>query len=195
MDLNKLEEMWDYSIALIEEISRDITRLSKYSSSIADNKLDYINRKIDRAREKWINVDSLDKQILDFRIILFKRDIANKIEEVTKENKEFDKGDQTAQINHFSLSEHSFNIDSILKEYEELKNEDDSDKELLNDKMKELYYEVERSRIKFMIDNIIHPSWSYNYTVDKVLNKLEDAENDNIDIDDLKEDFMHMMQW
>jgi hypothetical protein len=50
-NFSKFEELSDFSIAFMDEIYRDIKSLSKYSSSKSDNKIDDLNRKIDRARE------------------------------------------------------------------------------------------------------------------------------------------------
>jgi hypothetical protein len=82
-------------------------------------------------------VESLDKQILDFRVILFKRDIDNKIEEID------------TNLNYLS-----FDISRIEKEYSELKQENGIGIENLDTKMNELLAKVSISKIKLMINNI-----------------------------------------
>lgn len=72
IDLKKLEKIWDYSIALMDEVMEDIKRLSQITSfEIAHNWLDDINKKIDKAREYWVNVNKIDREVLEFRFRLF----------------------------------------------------------------------------------------------------------------------------
>ena len=73
--LEELQRKWDYSIALIDEISSDISKLNEYPATTLTNKLDY-------ARGQWINVDKLEKQVLDFRILSFFRNIDKKIYDI-----------------------------------------------------------------------------------------------------------------
>ena len=70
-DFKDLEEISDYSIALMEEILWDIKQISESSSlNISHSSLNDVKKKIDFARWKWVKVDILDKQVLDFRVIL-----------------------------------------------------------------------------------------------------------------------------
>jgi len=80
--LEELQRKWDYSIALIDEISSDISKLNEYPATTLTNKLDEINIKLDYARGQWINVDKLEKQVLDFRILSFFRNIDKKIYDI-----------------------------------------------------------------------------------------------------------------
>lgn len=87
----------------MEEIESDIKKLSNISWHHNDNTLEEINNKIDLERENWVNVNALDKQNLEFRIILFKRDIQNKIDEINS-----------------ILSTYSLNIDKIQDKFNKI---------------------------------------------------------------------------
>lgn len=165
-----LLQISDYSIALKEELDQDIANLSHYSSSNVESSLDDVNKKIDLARKFWVNVDALDKQILDFRVILFKRDIENKIEDVNKNYNEF-----------------TSNIDRIEKEYFELKKEN-IDQNYLSQLMSNLHSEVSRSKIKFMVVDILNTESSSLYTLDNIANEIAEAKKDWINVDDIEEE-------
>lgn len=170
MDLEKLKNISDYSIALMEEILWDIKKLSQYSRASIWSNLDKINKKIDLAREHGVNVDILDKQVLDFRFILFKRDVDNKIEEV-----------------HTHLNNFSFDLAKIEKEYNDLKKEKDIDYSELDKKMNNAYNEVIRAKIKFMINDIWESDWTSVYSIDQVTGELEIAKKKWLKVDDIEE--------
>ena len=170
MDLEKLEKISDYSMELMEEIQSDIKRLSHISWPHNDNTLYEINKKIDLARVNWVNVDSLDKQVLDFRIILFKRDIENKIDEINTD-----------------LNTYSLNIDRITSEYNMLNKEIDIDSLVLEELMNNLNVEITKARIKLMIKDIEESEWTSVYTIDQVANEIEIAKRKWIDVNDIEE--------
>lgn len=80
--VKEMERKSDYSIALIDEIALDISKLNEYPWSTLINKLNEVNIKLDYAREQWINVDKLDKQVSDFRLLSFFRNIDKKIDDI-----------------------------------------------------------------------------------------------------------------
>ena len=170
MDLEKLEKISDYSIALMEEIEWDMKNLSEYSYEVAHTKLDGMNKKIDLARENWVNVDSLDNQVLEFRIILFKREVDNKITEL---NESFN-----------NLSSDIGNIDS---KYDELKKESNIDLLELSNIMDSLHNEVIRWKIKFMINDYSTSDWASIYNMDMIADEISNAKLKNIDVDDIEE--------
>ena len=169
-DFKDLERISDYSIALMDEILDDINKLSKFSSSKVETKLDDINRKIDLARKHWVNVDAIDKEVLDFRVVLFKKDINNKIEEV-----------------HTHLNNFSFDISKIECEYNELKLEQDIDHSILEEQMKNLYNEVIRAKIKFMISDIEKSDGASVFSIDQIAHELEKAREKGLRVDDIEE--------
>jgi len=168
-DPNQLEKISDYSIALMHEISKDIESLNKHIWR-NDNNLNEINRKIDLARWNWVNVDTLDNQVKEFRIKLFKRQIKHKIEELE------------TQWNDYSLD-----ISKIEKEYEELKTEQNIDNILLEKLMKDLSNEIVRAKIKHMIRNIKESWWTSVHSIDKVAHEIEMAKKQWIEIWDIEE--------
>ena len=168
--LQHLERVSDYSIDLMKEILADITKLSQYSWQQAHHKLDSINKKVDLARKQWVNVDAIDKQVLDFRVIIFSRDIVNKIEEIESHS-----------------NRHSFNINRIENEYEELKKEKDIDHDTLESEMQKLSNELIRANLKYMIRDITESWWTSQYSIDQVAHELEKIKEQWIDVDDIEE--------
>ncbi len=169
-DFSKLEEMSDYSIALMDEIFSDIKSLSKNSSSTIVNKLDEVNKKIDRAREMWLNVDAMDKEVLDFRIVLFKRNIANRVDELNN-----------------NPSRYFFDISKIEQEYKELLKEKDIDFAMLKELMDDLKKQVIRWELILMIRNIKKSDWVSVYSIDQILDEINNAKQKGIDIEDIQE--------
>lgn len=169
MTKKDFKKIADYSIALMEEVSLDIKRLSEYVWSPNWNNLDDINKKIDLARGYWVNVDALDNQILEFRIILFKRRIEYKIDEV-----------------HNTKTKLSFDINIIEAEYKELKREPSVDLGKLQILMHDLYNEVIKSKIKFMINDIERDPNS-TYSIDQVAHELELAKEKWINVGEIEE--------
>ena len=170
MDLEKLEKISDYSLQLMEEIEGDIKKLSNISWPHNDNTLEEINNKIDLARENWVNVNALDKQILEFRIVLFKRDIQNKIDEINS-----------------NLSNYSLNIDKIIEEYRKINEELDVKSLVLEELMFNLNIEITRWKIKLMILDIKNSEWTSVYTIDQVVNEIDIAKRKWIIISDIEE--------
>ncbi len=168
--IQHLEKISDYSIDLMKEILSDIAKLSQYSWQQAHNKLDSINKKIDLARSEWVNVDELDKQVLDFRVIIFNRDITNKIEEIESHS-----------------NRHSFDISRIESEYQELKKEKNIDHSLLEIEMKKLSNELARANLKYMIRDITEWGGTSTYSIDHVAHKLEILKEEWIYVDDIEE--------
>lgn len=169
MDLAKLEKISDYSLELMEEIERDIKMLSHLSWPHRDNTLEEINNKIYLARTNWVNVNVLDKQILEFRIILFKRDIENKIDEINE-----------------NLNTYVLNIDNITEEYKKITEELDIKSLVLEELMFNLNIEVTRWKIKLMILDIKESDWASVYTIDQVVNEIDIAKRKGINIDDIE---------
>ena len=169
-DLN-FEEKGDYSMELLNEIWSDIINLSKYSPSQVEKSLQDINSKIDLARTYWLNVEDLDNQVRDFRVILFNRDIDNKLQEL-----EWD-------FNSIYLD-----ITRIEKDYCKLILEKGIDIESLNIKMKKLRSKVTTSKIKLMINNINNWSaWNWEPDFDKIAEEIAIAEKEWINVDEIKD--------
>lgn len=168
--LKDLEEIWDYSMELLNEIEMAIEFLSNFSWKRLDNNLDELNMKIDYARKQWLNVDALDKKIQEFRVLLFKRNIENKIEEVK-----------------LKWNNYSVDISQLENEYTELKKEINIDFWELDEIMHNLSNEVIRAKIKHMVTDIIE-SWGTSvHSIDFVANELEEAKQEGIDVEDIEE--------
>lgn len=149
--LEELQRKWDYSIALIDEISADISKLNEYPASTLTNKLDEINVKLDYARSQWINVDKLDNQVLDFRILSFFRNIDKKVEDI-------------------NIKWDFFNTDlsKIDEEYELLKKEESTDKEKMSEKMNELKMHVLRWQLLFKVNDFKNSWWTSVYNIEDI---------------------------
>ena len=170
INLREIEDRWDYSIALLDEVMEDIKKISHYSSTDIGNRLDNINNKIYLARWYWINVDSLDKQVLDFRIVLFKRDVNNMIENVTTQTNKYE-----------------FDINKIELEYEELLKEQNVDIEYISSLIKKLKDELIKAKILFMIRHLAE--WENNsaFTFDRIAHEISEAKAKWINVDDIEE--------
>lgn len=165
-----IEEISDYSIDLMHEISKDIAMLPKLTWKKFENDLADIDKKIDYARKKWLKVDVLDKQLLDFRVIIFKRDIKLKLEQLDE------------KWNNYTVD-----ITKIRKEYDFLKQEKGIILEELHELMDKLEQEVTRSKIKHMI-TCIYESWGTSvYSIENVTHELQEAKEKWIRVDDIEE--------
>ncbi|MFK7780308.1 MAG: hypothetical protein QM490_04095 [Candidatus Gracilibacteria bacterium] len=169
IDLKDLERVSDYSIALMDDIARDIKLLSKFGGR-ADNNLDDINRKIDLARTKGVNVDNLDRQVLEFRISLFRGNINNKIEKLNSE------------CNNYYVD-----VTKLEEEYIELKKEKDIDFEELDKLMYDLSSELTRALIKHMISNIKKEHGTSVHSMDRIAHEIAQAKKKGINVDDIEE--------
>jgi len=164
-----LEERWNYWLELMWEIYEMIWRLSSYSSDRANNVLEDINRKIDLARENWLNVEDLDSRVLEYRIISLKNDIVSRIGDINKQN------------NPLSLD-----ISDLIKRYNELKNEryiNVKNFEIVVKQMKELELLIFINKVKFMIANI---NWTDDPAFDKLVDEILGAEERGIDTTEAK---------
>lgn len=170
LDLNKIQEISDYTFALMEEIHSDIKWMSQNADRTTYSKLDEVNRKIDKARWEWVNVDSLDKEILDFRYILFKRNVANKIEELST--------NWTLIWNDISYLE---------KEYKELLKEENLNREELISIYENLENHSHKSELKFIVNDIVNSEWTSIHSIDKVATKIEDLKSKWVDVSDIEE--------
>lgn len=171
IDLKKIEEISDYSIALMGEVMGDIKRLSEVNSfEIAHNWLDDINRKIDKAREYWVNVDKIDREVLEFRFVVFKRAIDSKIESVKNNSTNF-----------------NLDISNLEKEYNELLKEEDIEKKDLDYLMDFLKKGLIKPQINFMLHDYTESWWNSLYTLDQIIDKVNEAKTLWVNIDDIEE--------
>jgi hypothetical protein len=164
-----LEEIWDYSIGLMNEIEKEIQFLSSFSWKRVDNNLDEINRKIDYARQQWLNVDVLDKKVQEFRILLFKRNIENKIDEL-----------------RLKWNNYTIDTSQLEDEYIELKKEKNINFLELDKLMHNLSNEVIRAKIKYMVSDIIESWWTSVHSIDSVASELEEAKESWVDVEDIE---------
>jgi hypothetical protein len=171
--LKNIEEIWNYTFELLTEIARDIDFLSKFSSRNPDNDLDMINKKLDYARKKWLNVDVLDKKFLDFRVILFKRRIENKMQELKSEA---------------VLSNYFLDTTKIQKEFEELKKETNIDIWELFELMNNLSNNITILQIKKMVASILNTEEQSIYTLHDVAEKIEEAKEKGVDVSDIEDE-------
>lgn len=169
INLTNLERISDYSIALMNEISNDIELLSKHWMN-DDNNLNEINRKIDLARAEWVNVDKLDKQVQEFRISLFKRNIENKIEDLKSPDDNY-----------------LVNVTKLEKEYSELRKEKWIDIQELDDLMLDLSNELTRALIKHMIINIQKSWWTSVHSMERIAHEISKAKEKWINVGDIEE--------
>lgn len=171
IDLKKLEKIWDYSIALMDEVMEDIKRLSQITSfEIAHNWLDDINKKIDKAREYWVNVNKIDREVLDFRFIVFKRAIDSKVSSVENNSTNF-----------------NLDISNLESEYQELLKEDEIEKSDLDYLMQSLKKWIIKPEINSMLNHYIEWWWNGIYTLDQIIDKVQEAKVLWVNIDDIEE--------
>jgi len=168
--IKELERKSDYSIALVAEIASDIDKLNQYPSSILTNKLDEVNKKIDYAREQWINVNVLDKQLLDFRVISFWKDVDRKISDVNK------------MWNSFNT-----NLDRIETKYEKLKLEKDIDQDILAKKMENLKLIVLKAKLLLKVKDIALSWWNSVYNLEEIQSEYLEIKDKWINVDDIEE--------
>ena len=169
--INDIEAKGEYLQHLQTEIKDTIDKFSQYSSSKVHTILDELNNKIDVAREQWLKVDTIDDEVRDFRVVLFKRDVNNKIEEV-----------------HTHPNKHSFEISKIQKEYEYLLKERGIDKVELHTLMANVKIEIKRAEIRYMIDHIIDSNWVSQFSFDQIFDKIETAKASWIPVSDLEDE-------
>ncbi len=167
-DFISIEEISDYSIALMDEIYADMKKLSEYTTWDALNKIEEINKKIDLARGHWVNVESLDKQILDYRVILFDNDLDNILEQIVNDDK------------------YIFDTSKVEEEYGDLLKEKWIDKEYLWKKMKLMQDELVRAKIKFMVRHISEWEDISGFTFDRIGDELNLAKEKWIDVSDIE---------
>ncbi len=168
--LKELERKSDYSLALVSEIWADISKLNEYPTTILNNKLDEINTKLDFAREQWINVDVLDKQLLDFRVLSFYRDIDKKVEDI-------------------NLKWNSFNTDIALieKEYVKLQREEGLDYDLLALKIDWLKDEVKKWKLLLKIKDIAASDGTSIYNLEEIQWEYLSLKDKWIDVSEIEE--------
>jgi hypothetical protein len=168
--LEELERKWDYSIALVEEIWADISKLNEYPTSTLSNKLDEINNKLDFARGQWINVDVLDKQLLDFRLITFIKDIDKKIYDI-------------------NIKWNNFNTDlsKIEEEYKILQREDWLDFEMLAKKIDILKEEVKKWQLLLKVKDIAVSWWASIYNLEWIQVEYLSLKDKWIDVSEIEE--------
>ena len=168
--LKELERKSDYSLALVSEIWADISKLNEYPMSILNNKLDEINTKLDFAREQWINVDVLDLQLLDFRVLSFYRDIDKKIEDI-------------------NLKWNSFNTDITLieEEYVKLQREEWLDYALLASKIDWLKYEVKKWQLLLKVKDIAASDGTSIYNLEEIQWEYLSLKDKWIDVSEIEE--------
>lgn len=167
-DFISIEEISDYSIWLMDEIYADINKLSQYTTSDAINKIEEINKKIDLARWHWVNVDALDRQMLDFRVILFDNDLDNILEQIKNDDK------------------YVFDTSKLEEEYNDLLKEKWIDKDYLWNKMKLIQDELVRAKIKFMVRHISEWEDISGFTFDRIGEELSLAKEKWIDVSDIE---------
>lgn len=167
-DFISIEEISDYSIWLMDEIYADINKLSQYTTSDAINKIEEINKKIDLARWHWVNVDALDRQMLDFRVILFDNDLDNILEQIKNDDK------------------YVFDTSKLEEEYNDLLKEKWIDKDYLWNKMKLIQDELVRAKIKFMVRHISEWEYISGFTFDRIGEELSLAKEKWIDVSDIE---------
>ncbi|MDD2907314.1 MAG: hypothetical protein PHH98_01605 [Candidatus Gracilibacteria bacterium] len=168
-DLKELEKISDYSIALMDEIYQDIEKLSEHSQDEGASILDSINKKIELARKYSVNVESLNKQILEFRLILFRKLVENKIIKIKK-----------------YLNKFSFDLRIIEGEYNNLKIESEIDKTIIDKLMIDVKNEVIKGKIIFMIKDYSESEGVSIYNVKEIIEELEKAKEKGIDVKDIE---------
>ncbi|MDP2091281.1 MAG: hypothetical protein Q8K30_06825 [Candidatus Gracilibacteria bacterium] len=167
-DFISIEEISDYSIGLMDEIYDDVNKLTQYTTSEAINKIQEINTKLDLARSSGLNVDALDKQMLDFRLVLFDNDLDNILEKITNDDK------------------YIFDTSKVEEEYSDLLKEKGIDKEYLGSKMKLMQDELVRAKIKFMLRHISEGEDVSGFTFDRIGEEIHLAKEKGIDVSDIE---------
>ncbi len=121
-----MEELWDYSFALLEEISTLIWSLPRNKFISSNNFID-INNKIQKAKSLGINVEKYEREITEFRKNLLNRKIQDKIIQIQENMKsqnldELDLQFEDIENNFLELKQDISDISEIENSYYELKN-------------------------------------------------------------------------
>lgn len=165
--ITNIEEKWDYSFDILNEISDDISKLPNYTLTIF-YALKKIDAKLNRAKLLWLNITKIEKQFLDFRKVILNRNIDDKIKNL-KNN-----------LDIFVL-----HIENIINEYEYLKQRglelDDIWK-----KIEILKAEKQKAKIIYMIKDLKKSYWSSPYSLDMLLSEIELAKKKWIDVENIK---------
>ncbi|MDD2871891.1 MAG: hypothetical protein PHS49_07925 [Candidatus Gracilibacteria bacterium] len=165
-----IEEIGLYAEDLLLEIQSDINKLTEYTTFDAVDKLDEINQKLDLARGYGLNVELLDNQILDFRLILFGNDYDYMMEKIQNEQDKYE-----------------FDTSRIDNEYTDLLAEKKVNHAELIHKMKVLRGEVLKSKIKFMIRNLSEGELNSGFTFDRIAIEVEKAKEMGLDMTDIEQ--------
>lgn len=151
-DLQKeVERKSDYSIILLDEISADISKLNDYPTSKVSNKLEDIFKKIEYAKSQWINVSSIEKNLLEFRILFFLNSLNIKLELIKN-----------------SWNKFNTDIRLIEEEYNKLIIEDWVDLQLLKTSMDNLYNQVKKSKLLLKIKDYWESFWKSIYSMEEI---------------------------
>jgi len=166
--LNNIIAAWDYSEALMKEISHDIDRLSTYTHNLSEE-LSNIEAKLDHAREQWLSVITLEKQLLDFRETVLKKTISIELKKLENNPGNF-----------------SDEIDMIEKEFERLK-------ELWIENPYPIAEEITKlknfwviTKIKNMIENARLEDDLSTYSIEMIYNEVFKAKELWIDVSELE---------
>lgn len=121
-----IEELWDYSFALLGEISTLIWSLPRNKFISSNNFID-INNKIKKAKSLGINVEKYEREITEFRKNLLNRKIKDKINQIqanmkSKNLDELDLQFKDIENNFLELKQNIQDIIEIENSYYELKN-------------------------------------------------------------------------
>jgi len=168
--IKEMERKSDYSIALVAEIGADIEKLNEYPSTVLNNKLEEVNIKIDYAREQWINVDALDKQLLDFRVVYFEKNIDRKIRDIREKWDSF-----------------STDLTRIESEYTVLQREEWIDHEKLAKQVDKLKMEVKRGQLLLKVKDIAQSDWTSIYNLEDIQWEYLSLKDKWVDVDEIEE--------
>lgn len=169
--LKNIEKLGDYSQDLKLEIEEAVAQISS-KPYLADEILIKLNYKLQAAKSEWVNINTYEWIIEEFRLTLFSSNIANFEERI---------------INPINLW--NFNLDIIESEYSTLVKSID-DKSKLND-LKDKYNYVTnlklKEEIRFKINHMLD-NWLWtNYELDQITNDFQLLKDKGVDIDDLEE--------
>lgn len=165
--ITDFELKWDYTEVLLKEISEDIEILSKFPKNIKDN-LKKINAKIDLAKSKGLFTKKIEEQVINFRETIFIRNINNRIEELA--------------------SNPNMNLVNILdfeNEYIYLKDKVWNTIKI-DESIEYLRAVVFRSYIYIMIIDIKESWWVSNFSIDWIIEKMQEAKEKWINVEDLE---------
>jgi hypothetical protein len=157
-------------MALVGEISLDISKLNDYPWSTLINKLDEINIKLEYAKKQWININKLYSQVLEFRLLSFLKNIDKKIEDIK------------IKWDFFNT-----NISKILIEYNKLQRFDGIDLNLLKDKIEYLDTEIKKWRLFSKVKDISNSGWTSIYSLEEIEKEYTYLKNKWLDIQEIEE--------